>query len=408
MKKVKFGVLQLIILIIVLNNISYSQIKSVNYQVNTIGKAELNLYVYLDEKNYEYLPRHFKSKPDYPTNINIQIVNAENGAPIGKMTIDDEPAGSGGNNYLIFRFSNSKEETIKELVEGKVPYYIKIDKNIVIHLEDSLDIETRQIIITPEVLKAATVNKLKLSQKQVDLLVKTQGGISFFYDNFINAGKQVDTDDSSKTNYLLSFSYHANLFKSLNWSISGRFSTKKDDPLNKFQFFPLNLNLFKQFRSLYVGADAQIGMESNQKFTLQRINVTGDLQTIIPNIVDFTNGANRLRLKPVVKIGLKGLFEYKKLQSNTVKSNDAQIFTEVFYYIPILSIYSFLIELNAFNTFKGQNGGNGWKAFYSLTLGVEIPKTDFKVIAKYQKGENDINYKIDSQLILGLMMDFLK
>jgi hypothetical protein len=180
--------------------------------------------------------------------------------------------------------------------------------------------------------------------------------------------------------------------------------------LNEFALYPIYLNkiFFPEKAVPAYEISLLAGMESNQKFTMQRMAVAGCVQSLIPNLIDFTGGANRLRLKPVIKIGLKGLFEYQDKRLNQSKDNDGQAFAELYYYIPVFKTYCVLIEGNAFNVFTGKNSGLGWKYKYNLTFGVEIQGTELKVIAKYSQGENDVNFIYDSQLLLGLMLDFFE
>jgi len=42
---------------------------------------------------------------------------------------------------------------------------------------------------------------------------------------------------------------------------------------------------------------------------------------------------------------------------------------------------------------------------YSVILGIDIPKTDFKTIFKYVKGQSGISYEKNDYLMIGLMID---
>jgi hypothetical protein len=402
----------LTLIIAVVSSIS-AQIKSTEYKVNTIDGPELQYWVFLETEKTELISPSFFDEPSFDKDIVIEIKDADNEDKIGEGEIDESSGGIAGNCYLIITFKKLNEKEINALVEGKKNYFLFVEKDIVIQLIDTNGQKTKIISIKPGVLKSATIGKLKLPENYVDLLIKSSGNISFLYDNYIDLGTEVGTNDSEKTSYSMKFNYHSiysSKAKWISWQAHGRISTKDNDPLNEFALYPIYLNQIFFPEKILPAYELSLlaGLESNQKFTMQRIIVTGSIQSIIPNLIDFTGGANRLRLKPVVKIGAKGLFEYQDKRLDQSKDNDGEVIAELYYYIPVYKTYCVLIEGNAFNVFTGNNSGFGWKYKYDLTFGVEIPGTELKVIAKYSQGENDVNFIYDSQLLLGLMLDFFE
>ena len=402
MNKILFFLI--IIISIFIFTISRSQsIDSVVYQVNTVGKStngDLQFWIYLKlNQNEEF------SLDNLDNTHEIEIRNKEDDKSIGKGVLPKQI--SSNNNYIVGNFELTKG-LIKYLIDERSSYYLYSKEDIIIKIDNTIDsTKNREIVITPSVLKAATLDKLKFSKDYFDLLLKKYGDASFLYGNFIDAGTQVYTDDSSKSNYVFQFNYTTSLFYSRHFSVaaSGRFSTKTNDPLSKFSIFPLYYNYL--YFNEYVPLQATIlsGIEANQNFTIQKFSAGGEVQAIIPNFIDFTGGENRIRLKPVFKLGMKWLKEYRTNDKYNQSDNDGQVFTELYYFIPVYKSYSLLLTGNAFNNFTGITSGNGWLYQYNLTLGVELPVTGLNVIAKYSQGSNDINYEYDSQLILGLIMD---
>lgn len=394
-------------------NSAQSQIRNVEYKVNTINGNELQYWIYLETGKEESVSPTFWKEPGFPKDLTVEIRDESSDDIIGEGKIKEGIGGIPGNKFLIISFTKLPEKEINMLLEAKKSYYLSIKKELDIQLIDSNDIKTGKLLITPEVLKNATMGKLKLSKNYVDLLVKSSGNISLLYDNFIDLSTEVATNDSEKTNYVVKFNYHSlysNKTNWISWATKGRIATKENDPLSEFAIYPVYLSKVFFPDNLVPAYEISLlaGMESNQKFTMQRVGVTGSVQSLFPNIIDFTGGENRLRLKPVIKIGAKGLFEYQDKRLNQTNDNDGEVFTELYYYIPVFKMYSLLIVGDAFNVFTGRNSGYGWKYKYDLTFGLEIPGTELKVIAKYSQGGNDVNYSYDSQLLLGFMLDFFE
>lgn len=380
-------------------------IDSVVYQVNTVGKTsagDLQFWIYL-----KLNPNEQFSLENLDNVKEIEIRNKEDDKSIGRGVLPKQFAPN--NNYIVGNFELTKS-LIKYLIDERSNYYLYTKEDIVILLDNEFDsAKHREIVITPADLKKATQDKLKFSKDYFDLLLKKYGDASFLYGNFIDAGAQVDTDDSSNSNYVFQFNYTTSLFYSKHFSLaaSGRFSTKSNDPLSKFAFYPFYYNHLFFNKYVPLQATAISGITGNQNFTVQKYSAGGEVQGIIPNFIDFTGGENRIRLKPILKLGMKWLKEYRNDVSNSQFGNDGQIYTEFYYYIPVYKSYSVLFTGNAFNNFTGNTSGNGWLYQYNLTLGVELPVTGLNVIAKYSQGSNDVNYEYDSQLILGLIMDLL-
>lgn len=401
----KFIKLVLIIFLLFFVSVnSFSQpVDSVVYQVNTIGVQELQLWIYPALRNDEVISLSTLDNVNFYGNA-VKIKNADHNKTIGTGKIAKEI----GAKYFVITFDLS-ENLIKDLIDGTIPYYVYTNKNINITVEERSDsTHIRNIFISPADLKNATLGKLKFAEEYWNQLLKASGNSSLLYSNFLDAGKEVDIVDSSVTNYVLQFNYHSRWFfnKYFSYSATGRFSTNKDDPLNKFSFYPVSGNYLSFNRTLPLEISFMLGVEGNQNFTKQSGSGIVSMQAIIPNLIDFTGGANRLRLKPILKLGLKGLLEYRN--QNLEKENASQLFSEFYYYIPVYDVYSILIQGNAFKNFSGRNSGSKWLYQYNLTLGLEVPTVGFKLIAQYTQGSNDINYLYDSQLILGLMMDIFE
>ena len=318
---------------------------------------------------------------------------------------------------LVFLFKDVDDEFLEYIVKSQNEHHIEIERDdleIVYATNKDTIIEK----ITKQQIIESTRNKLHISQDKLTLLEESlSGNVGKMTNNFdfgIIPGEESDTD---KTEFYVSFNY--NKAYKLNkkvmpfaFSANGLLSTNSSDSLNYLSIYPLNYH-FKQYNKDRELKDydflAQIGIEGNQRFTNYRVSADVSFQTLLPDLIDLTSNANRLRLKPVFKAGLK---LYKEVENNRLDEQDneasGQLFFETYYYVPIQKIYSLKLNANAFYDFSEVvNPEEEFKYNISLELGIEIPNTEFKTIFKYINGENGISYQKDELLTIGLMADFV-
>jgi hypothetical protein len=273
------------------------------------------------------------------------------------------------------------------------------------------------LIINPDVLKKATLEKVYLSEENKNRLIAARGGTHTLYQNKIDITMQGDAADSSKKIFLLDFSFLGTPLENIEWwkfATKGCISTDKNDPISEIQIFPLTVG---QVYGLQKGKPFEtgeirfyFGVEGNQTFKKSRLNGSFYYTTMLPNIIDLTFGSkDRLRLFPVVKIGAEYWDEIKDEIDNNELKRGGKIGGEIYYYIPIMKKYSLLVEGNFGFTFgkefKEKNNVNGFISKFDFTLGYEIPGADLKVLVTYSFGQNDINFIEDTRLLLGLAID---
>lgn len=129
---------------------------------------------------------------------------------------------------------------------------------------------------------------------------------------------------------------------------------------------------------------------------------------ILPNLIDLSFGENRLRLKPVVSFGLKIYKEIENERPVDVNSNEFsnQLYGEFYYYIPVQKNYSIIIDGKAFYDFSAKvNPDSKLMYNYSVAFGIDIPKTEFKTVFKYVKGNNEVTQEMNDYLMLGVLID---
>jgi hypothetical protein len=244
-----------------------------------------------------------------------------------------------------------------------------------------------------------------------DELIAAKGGEIFIVNNNLNVGAiPSDESSSNKTEYYAEFKYrnkYSFIKKAdISFFVEGLLSTNASDSLNYLSVYPVNYNFIKGKNELVW----QIGIEGNQTFSNYRVTGNFYWNGLLPNFVNLTFNEDRLRLKPIVKVGLKF---YQEIENNRLQGFDDnefsnQAFVNLYYYIPIMKSYSLILSGSCFYDFnKSANPDSEIMYNYSATLGIEIPKTEFKTIFKYSYGENGISYKKNNTLMIGFLLDIV-
>lgn len=150
-----------------------------------------------------------------------------------------------------------------------------------------------------------------------------------------------------------------------------------------------------------------MGNESNQTFSNKRVVIDGEYSFIIPNLINLTTAsAIRLRLKPIISMGIKGYYDYS---NDITHFASGQAYLSLHYYIPVFNNYSLIIDESPFYDFSNEkNPDHKINNQYSIILGAEIPKNGFKAMFKYVNGESNINYKQGAIIGIGVLMDFFQ
>lgn len=188
------------------------------------------------------------------------------------------------------------------------------------------------------------------------------------------------------------------------WSLDTRLSSIASDSLNYIRFNPFNLAWAS--RDFARELDLALSNESDQSFTNKRAAADASFRCVIPNPVNLTTPEdNRLRLKPIIHIGLKGYYDYS---NNMTAFSSGQGYGKLYYYVPVYSNYSLIVNAMCFYDMSEQrNPGHKVLANYSVTIASEIPGVGFKAIVKFENGVSDIDYKTGKAVTLGLLMDYL-
>lgn len=379
------------------------QIKGTRIEINTIGgSSDIRVLLILD------MPAGFEVDDQVPTA----------GAPqfLVKSLNDDRILGSesrveyrlGSRRYALeLKISGFGKDLIDNLSAGRVGYYVFVQDTVTVNLKNA-NLQRKQLLLSPQIVREKTAGKTKLSDGQAEMIIGAKGGEAKLYGNKFDVGRKVDLKDSAKASYVASFSVaQPFLFSDNILSFKGSIGTDADDPLNKVSIYPVGIE--KSFSMPAVGYPSKIksdlGFEASENLDVRRASVSVAIQSITPNLINLSYGEGRLRLKPVVCVGVKGLFEATGKKINNGKDRYLEVFSEMYYYVPVMKIYSLLFEGNAYWI---NDGSNKVKGKLDITLGADIEGTGFKVMAKYSTGQNDVNIIRDDRLVLGLLMDLFE
>jgi len=241
----------------------------------------------------------------------------------------------------------------------------------------------------------------------------------YYYKNSADFGIQPSKDSSS---FALVFNFnYQNLYSAgslLNcgansggsghtlvyYSISTRLSSNTGDSLNFINIYPLVIQGSNYSKGFVKEWALKAGHESSEDFTYRRVTLDGSISMILPNLVNLTSAAStRLRLKPVIDLGIKGYNNYSRGISSFLSG---QAYLNAYYYIPVYDHYAVIINDKTFYDFSAQtNPKKELASNYSVAIGTEIPKSSFRVMFKYQDGKSEFNKKETQAVVIGLIMN---
>jgi hypothetical protein len=311
---------------------------------------------------------------------------------------------------IHFTISNPSEDLIDKLLQDFLDPYIKVEHSIVFEIWKNRDPSTL-IPVKIEILQIETYtgNKPNLTEAMAEELISSKEGDIGLIDNKIDFGIiPAEQSVSQRTEFNVSFNYKKQ-YRFLKNDLPIFFysealiGTNSLDSLNYISIYPLSYN-FINGTNEFIG---QVGIDANQVFSNYRISANFFWNAIVPNAIDLTFGENRLRLNPVFKLGVKFYQEVENNRAEEIDNNkfSNQIFTDLYYYIPIQKSYSLILEGTAFYDFNTSVNPHKKAMFnYSATLGIDIPNTIFRTIFKYAKGQNGISYQSNDYYMFGFMI----
>jgi hypothetical protein len=381
---------------------------------NTIGAATLSVDLKIGLSNGTISPDYYIPAANRP-----KFHIAYNGKQPA-CAVTGKPAVTKNSIQVIL--SNLSQESVERIAAK--------DNKITVQFDEDLVFQYRDNSLNPAPLKTGRVSKTEINQKlAADLSFPEDEKTSFitalnnfyYYQNNIDFGVQ-PAKDPAPLSYTLNFNFQ-NVYSSasllqcpdsgqtkkpghslLYYGISSRLSTYAKDSLNFINIYPLILRGSNYTGKLPTEWQLKAGHESSQDFSNRRFVLDAALSAIMPNLVNLTSGnSTRLRLKPVIDLGIKGYYDYSR---NRSAFTSGQAYLNLYYYIPVYDHYAIILNDKTFYDFSVKN--NPKKQFasnYSVAVGTEIPKTGFKVMFKYQDGKSEFNQKTTQTVVIGLIMN---
>ncbi|WP_421891373.1 hypothetical protein [Marinoscillum sp.] len=259
--------------------------------------------------------------------------------------------------------------------------------------------------------------KITFTEDQVEQYTVSRGGeFSFINNNFEMFYVPAAESDTDEGELGVKFAYR-NAYKGVEifsgtayFMAEGQVSTNPKDSLNYLSIYPVsysNLDLEKTTEWLITA-----GLEGNQDLSSYRGAINLAKNMLLPNLIDLSYGYDRLRLKPVLQAGLKAYAEGDNRRRNTDGSEQqneksAMVFANLYYVVPIYHSFTAIVEGQLFYDFNTTiNTDKELKNYYKLTMGYDVPNTEFKAFFSYQNGERTISPSKDELMSIGLLALF--
>jgi hypothetical protein len=312
---------------------------------------------------------------------------------------------SANDNLISFAAQDPGADVARRIFKGEMSVYIDLSGDLPLILQDG----TRARLTPAQVQKLSA--QISIGEAELDALEHVATGQQRAYENRLDLAREVGEADSLTAEYALSYQLSqpipALLPLPLIAESRGRLGTDPDNPLNRLEFALVlaipGVHRFGRspvFGSAYFSA----GVLGNQTLdsTAALIEVGGNL--LLPNLVDLTGGANRLRLKPVVgaSFGYRRQFQDQQLFE---ERDSWEAGYESAYIIPILNKYTLALESEG--SYNPRARGEEFFHTTSIALYYDLPAEELEVLAKWDIGRNRFSVEQDSRVMLGIIADFL-
>ena len=339
-------------------------IKKISVIPNSISKFYLLIDLRLDLDSQTIDDDYFHSRTTTKLTFNITYQNKE---PKGSCIITRAYASHTGFGIKVSGFTDKEVQYFLAKDNG---IGVKCDRDFIVryyssNLKNPTDNDYKYGIVKADDINQLIQNSLTITDSDRSGYITAVNNY-YYHDNKIDFGVEPGSGSANTTYFLtadIRNKYAPGKFFSCNdtgnstvnkprlfWSLSTRLSTNFSDSLNFIKLSPINLS----WSSLDFSRELNLNLtnESDQTFTNKRISIDGSYRCIIPNLVNLTTQQdNRLRLKPIVNVGIKG---YEDYSNNITAFISGQAYLKGYYYIPVYNNYSIIIDGSAFYDFSNQ------------------------------------------------------
>jgi hypothetical protein len=389
------------------------QVQGLSLDSNTVGKPSLTIMIGLNFSQGKISGDYFAN--GYRPKLHVDYKGK---IPKCPLTVSMGVR----NNSLSLKLQNLTEETVQRIMNGDNQLSIVFDEDVFFKYRPDPQGHPNAYLygrVLKDSLNKAMSTQINFpADAQTHFL--TAVNTMYYYKNEMDFGVQPGSDTSSLA-LVLNFNYQ-NLYNTSSlfscngntkghtlvyYSISTRLSTDRKDSLNHIDIYPLVIQGSNYAgQSIFKEWALKVGHESSEDFSYRRVVVDGSVSMILPNLVDLASASStRLRLKPVIDLGIKGYYNYS---TNIAAYSSGQAYLNAYYYIPVYDHYAFILNDKTFYDFSEQaNPQHQFASNYSLAIGTELPKTGFEVMLKYQDGRSEFNQKQTQAVVIGLLMNML-
>ena len=359
--------------------------------VNTGARPEIWLELILD-KPIDALKSSKKWR-----NVNASLRDAESLELLAELELSPNDTSIG------FKTSDLSADLPRRIFKGEKLVYIDLSTDLPVIMEDGTTAK-----LTPAQVKELSA-QISLSEARLTALEDVARGRQRIYENRLDLAREVGEDDSQTAQYALSYQLSQTIGRTpLVIEATGRLSTDEVNPLNRLEFSLLGrtgVNRLDLGAPVFWSAYLSAGVSGDQKFDASAATIELGADVLFPNFINLTAGANRLRLKPVVgvSLGYRRQFEGEELFDG--KQNLFEIGYKAAYLIPVLTKYT--LTLDSEGTYNEKAKGEAFFHTTALALYYDLPPEELKVLAKWEIGRNEFSFEQDSQVLLGIIADFL-
>lgn len=374
-----------------------AEIVNSELRVNTISEPEIWLTLSVSRPIDIY-----SSISAVDSLFRIELRLAEDSSVIAQCTDDCIQFSDDSTLSLILRARD--RAIVKRIFSEKIAAYIWISEPVFVVFEDS-----STMTIEPEDIAQISSLSLQLSDRDLEMLLGAQSRDYRLKEERIDFSREI-SNDSSQSEYALDFFTRRSLGLWHMWlESSARISNKSENPLNYLEFSIISSSgivrvdiLGEDFYSDFFARSRLFGSQSLDTST---IAVEAGVDTTIPNLVDLSGSSSRLRLKPLLKLGIGYARHLQSQQLYSHKDDSWHAFLEFYYYVPVGHEFAVVIESEATYSESIQLKNN-LVSKHAVTFAYDLPLQDLKAVAKWEKGTAGTSLSHNQQLLVGLLVDW--
>ncbi len=307
---------------------------------------------------------------------------------------------------ISFNFDNVTLNMINQISKGQTNAYLVPNNDIIVGLKGG-GIDT---IMASDFEKYSKQN-LKLNDMQKKELKNALSGNVSTLENSFEFFREVNEEDSTKTEYIVQYNNIIPRFlgvDGLNLRSRGHISSQTASPLNFVEFSLFHPSKMQEKKIAKHDFIFNWFLESSLYGNQKLDTVTGDiklgLKSLIPNLVNLSAGFNRLRLKPILELGVAGSFHSHELPVFEGKKDHMELFFSFHYFVPVAEKLAIIYDAEGnFASMVDENV----RIFQSIVFAYDIPLKGLHTLVKWETGQNRISYETDNRILLGVLYNFM-